>query len=72
MNPQWTIHGSGKYLPLVQLTDIAQVQEHVGAGWVILSIANGQHPDLSAYQLFALGKYEPDNRPLRGEGIEYI
>ena len=53
---------------VVQLTDIAQVQEHVGAGWVILSIANGQHPDLSAYQLFALGKYEPDNRPLRGEG----
>ena len=60
---------------VLQLTDEKRVQAHLDTGkWVILSIAPGQHPDSSAYNLFAIGSCDPDAKelPLRGESVTYI
>ncbi len=45
---------------VIQETDVERVQKYLDTQrWVVLSIAPGQRPDLSAYQLFALGWYGP-------------
>ncbi|MBD5162171.1 MAG: hypothetical protein HDT14_09195 [Oscillibacter sp.] len=45
---------------VVQETDVDRVQKYLDTQrWVILSIAPGQLPDRTAYQLFALGWYGP-------------
>lgn len=63
-----------EFKKVVQETDVERVQDYLDTGlWVILSIAVGQAPDLSAYQLFALGARSPDagEPPLRGKGVVY-
>lgn len=64
-----------KIKKVIQTTDADEVQNHLDTGlWVILAIANGQNPDLSAYQLFTLGSCSPDAErlPLRGKNVTYI
>lgn len=59
---------------VAQVTDADRAQDYLDTGsWVILSIANGQEPDCSAYQLFALGSLDPNAKepPLRNRNVKY-